>query len=85
MQIQSFQKLYLKKDFAAGVYRLEISCVDLVMLVFSTQLCDLCFTLLPLSPSLWFIHPPRYVNKYTVYTYTVWKGEGGMGFWASHR
>jgi hypothetical protein len=28
------------------------------MLVFSTQLCDLYSTLVPLSPSLWFSAPP---------------------------
>ncbi len=47
-----------------------------MMLVFSTQLCEL----LPLSPSLWFNSPPLpCVNKYTVFTYTVWKGGGGYG------
>jgi hypothetical protein len=42
------------------VYRLEIQSV---MLVFSTQLCELW----PLLPSLWF----NYVNTYKIYTYTV--------------
>ncbi len=52
------------------------------MLVFSTQLCDLWSPLLPLSPSLWFNSPPsplQCVHKYTVYTYTVCKGGGGLG------
>ncbi len=50
--------------------------IQSVMLVFSTQLCEL----LPLSPSLWFNSllpcPPSLVNKYTVYTHTVWKTGG---------
>jgi hypothetical protein len=48
------------------VYRLEIQSV---MLVFSTQLCEL----LPLSPSFWFnslLHTLPCVNKFTAYTYT---------------
>ncbi len=54
------------------VYRLEIQSV---MLVFSTQLCEL----LPISNSLWFNSPPLPCgNKYTVYTYGV--GGGVMGF-----
>ncbi len=62
------------------VYRLEIQSV---MLVFSTQLCEL----LPLSPSLWFNSllpcPPSQVNKYTVYMHTVWKNGGGGMIWCS--
>ncbi len=59
------------------VYKLEIQSV---MLVFSTQLCEL----LPLLPTLWFNSPPLpFVNKNTIYTYTVCRG--GMGFWASDR
>jgi hypothetical protein len=50
------------------VYGLEIHSV---MLVFSTQLCEL----LPLLPSLWFnSSPSSLVNKYTVNMYTVCKG-----------
>jgi hypothetical protein len=62
------------------VYRLEIQSV---MLVFSTQLCEL----LPLSPSLWFNFPPpplSCLNKYTLYTYTVCM-RGVIGFWASDK
>ncbi len=48
--------------------RQPISGVHSVMLVFSTQLCDLYSPLLPLSPSLWFNSPPLppspIVNKY---------------------
>ncbi len=59
------------------VYRLEIQSV---MLVFSTQVCEL----LPLFPSHWFTSsphppPPPGVNKYSVYTYSVCKGGGGYG------
>jgi hypothetical protein len=54
------------------VYRLEIQSV---MLVFSSQLCEL----LPLQPSHWFNSPPLpCVNKYAVYTYTVCKEGGGV-------
>jgi hypothetical protein len=50
------------------------------MLLFSTQLCKL----LPFSPSPWFNSPPSPLPCLkTVYSYTVCKGEGGMGFWAS--
>jgi hypothetical protein len=64
-------------------YRLE---KDSVMLVFSTQLCEL----LPLFPSLWFAPPLPCVNKYTLYSIHVYtiqcvKGGGGMGFLASDR
>ncbi len=56
------------------VYRLEIQSV---MLLFSTQLCDL----LPLQPSLWFpslVPTPFPVSKYSkVYTDSVWLGWGG--------
>jgi hypothetical protein len=57
-------------------YRLEIPSVTLV---FSTQLWEL----LPLSPSGSTLPPPPLpcVNKYTVYTYTVCSGEGGL--WCS--
>ncbi len=61
------------------VYRLEIQSV---MLVFTNQLCEL----LPLKPFWINSLPPSpllYVNKYTVYTYTVRKG--GMGFRTSDR
>jgi hypothetical protein len=37
-------------------------------------------SMVQLSPS----HLPC-VNKNTIYTYTVCKGGGGMGFWASDR
>ncbi len=48
-----------------GVYRLEIQSV---MLVFSTQLCEL----LPLQPSLWFISPPPFsVSKCSIYRQCV--------------
>jgi hypothetical protein len=61
----------LRQEFIR-VYRLEIQSV---MLVFSTQLCEM----LPHSPSLWLVqlspHSPfLHVNKYIVYTYTVCKG-----------
>jgi hypothetical protein len=66
---------YLKKLAGKGTlrqvfirfYTLE---VQSVMLVFSTQLCEL----LPLSPSLLSIPPPPpRVNKYTiVYTFTLY-------------
>jgi hypothetical protein len=58
------------------VYSLEIQAV---MLVFSTQLCEL----LPLSGSTLPPTPLPCVSKYTVFTYTVqcvWGG--GVGFWA---
>ncbi len=59
------------------VYRLEI---QQVMLVFSTQYCEM----LPLFPSLCSNPPPSplpCVNKYTVHTYTVCKrGNGVLGF-----
>ncbi len=65
------------------VYRLEIQSV---MLVFSTQFCEL----LPLSPSLWFNStslPSSLCEKiYCVNIYCiVCKGGGGMRFWASNR
>jgi hypothetical protein len=84
--MSSSKQFDLERDFAAGVYRLEIKSV---MLVFSTQLCQL----LPLSPFLWFnsLLPPsmcEYVHRlyvqYTLYTYSMYKG-GGMGFWAAGR
>ncbi len=53
------------------VYRREIQSV---MLVFSTQLCEL---LLPLPLS--FNSPPPCVNKHTASTYTVCKRGGGVG------
>jgi hypothetical protein len=53
------------------VYRLEIQSV---MLVLSTQLCEL----LPLSPSLWFTHPPLpKVKVQKIQTVCGW--EGGRG------
>jgi hypothetical protein len=61
-----------------SVYRLEIRTV---MLVFSTQLCEL----LPHSPSVWFnyLHPFPLpcVNKYMYVNYIVQSltGEGGIG------
>jgi hypothetical protein len=67
------------------VYRLLK--IQSIMLVFSTQLCEL----LLLSPSLWFnslpLHP-NLVNKYFVYTFALCKGGGRWGgygvlFWAS--
>jgi hypothetical protein len=39
----------------------------------------------PLTFSLVQLSPIPCVNKYTVYTYIVRKGGGGMGFWASER
>jgi hypothetical protein len=55
------------------VYGLEIQSV---MVVFSTQLCEL----LPLSSSRWFkSSPPLPLSLYTVYTYTVCRGGGGYG------
>ncbi len=54
------------------VYRLERQSV---MLVFSTQLCEL----LPLSPFLVQLPPPLpCVNKHTVYTYTLCGGGYGV-------
>jgi hypothetical protein len=49
------------------VYRLEI------LVVFSNQLCEL----LTLPPFLWLNSPPHLpcVNKYTVYTFTMCRGE----------
>jgi hypothetical protein len=50
------------------------------MLVFSTQLCDLCSPRLPLSPSLWLPPPPPpSMCQSTVYTNSVWLGGGGVG------
>jgi hypothetical protein len=52
---------------------------------FDPALC----TIAPLTVSLVQLPPPHLlpcVNKYTVYTYTVCMGGGGvMGFWASDR
>jgi hypothetical protein len=49
------------------VYRLEIAnFLRSVMMVFSTQLCDLYSPSLSLSPSLLFKSPPPCVKKYTV-------------------
>jgi hypothetical protein len=62
------------------VYRLEIQSV---MLVFSTQLCEM----LLLSPFfLVQLSPLPCVNKYTAYinVYSVYGGEG-VGVWASER
>jgi hypothetical protein len=59
------------------VHRLEISSV---MLVFSTQLCEL-MSLDLLSSSTLPPSPLPWVNKYTVYTYKVCKG--GRGVWGS--
>jgi hypothetical protein len=66
------------------VHRLKLAtfCILSVMLVFSTQLCDLYSPLLHLSPSLLFSSPPSpfpCANKYTVYTYKVCKGGEGSG------
>jgi hypothetical protein len=60
------------------VYKLEIA--RSVILVFSTQLCDLYSPLVPLSPSLKFnsLPPLPCVNKYTVHV-TVCRGWGGYG------
>jgi hypothetical protein len=62
------------------IYSLEIQSV---ILVFSTQLCELLppslLSGLTSSPS----PPLPCLKKYTVYIYTVWGG--GMGFWASDR
>ncbi len=62
------------RDFAAGVYQSQTR--DTVSHVgITAQLCEL----LPLSPTLCGSTPPTphpYVNKYTVYTYTVYKGGG---------
>ncbi len=53
-------KKFTCKGTFIRVYRLAISCVHFVTLVFSIQLCDLYYysPLLPLSPSLWFNSPP---------------------------
>ncbi len=54
------------------VYRLEIQSV---MLVFSTQLCEL----LPLLPSLWFTSPTPPPFPKSVFSDSVWLGDGGGG------
>jgi hypothetical protein len=54
------------------VYRLEIQSV---MLVFSTQLCEL----LPLLPSLWFTFPTPPPFPKSVFSDSVWLGGGGGG------
>ncbi len=54
------------------------------MLLFSTQLWDLHSPVLLLFSSLWFNSPPfplPCVNKYTLYTHTVWRGEEVWGSW----
>jgi hypothetical protein len=87
--MSSFNKFF--PYFAAGVYslyfivyRLEIQSV---MLVFSTQPCEL-LPLFLLSGST--VPPPpfpiNFVNKYTVYTFTVYMYKvGDMGFRASRQ
>jgi hypothetical protein len=45
----------------------------MLMLVFSTRLCEL----LPLLPSLWYNSPSPSLCQSTVYTDSVWRGEGG--------
>jgi hypothetical protein len=66
---------------ALRVYRLKIddSCVHLVMLVFSTQLCDLYSPVLPLSLSLWFNSPPPFLVElvYCMYIHSVQGGVWG--------
>jgi hypothetical protein len=54
------------------VYRLEILSV---MLVFSTQLCEL----LPLLPSLWFTFPPLPLSQSQYFSDSVRLGGGGGG------
>jgi hypothetical protein len=71
---------HLKKFICKGTLRQvyirdnrQFSCIHSVMLVFSTQLCDLYFPLLPspiLSGST--LPPPHpCVNKYTAYRYSI--------------
>jgi hypothetical protein len=52
-------------------------------LVFSTQLCEMYSSVLPLSPSLWFNSPPSSpcVNKHTVYTIQCERRKS-LWFWA---
>jgi hypothetical protein len=50
------------------------------MLVFSTQLCDLCSPLVPLSPFLWFNSSPLpCVNKYCILYKRIQCVRGGYG------
>jgi hypothetical protein len=57
------------------VYRLEIQSV---LLVFSTQLCELLLLFILLSGSTLHTSHLSCVNKYTVYTYTVCNGGYGV-------
>ncbi len=87
----SSKKILLKgtlRQVFIRVYRLEISCVNSVVLVFSNQLCDM-YSTLPCCPSPLFsvstsppFPPPPFpgVNKYTVHicVYSACKGGGGL-------
>jgi hypothetical protein len=77
------KKLTCKKgtlrEMFIRVYRLEIQSV---LLVFSTQLCEL----LPLQPSLWFNSPPPHASlcEYTKYCkYTVLYSVAEREVWGS--
>ncbi len=71
---------HLKKLTCKGTLRQKFITVYVdwkqsVMLVFSTQLCEL----LPLQPSLWFNSPPPFLfSKYSIDRQCVWLG-GGRG------
>ncbi len=67
------QKLTCKGQVFIRVHRLKMQSI---MLVFSTQLCEL----LPLSPSLWFNSPPLTlpsVKVQHILTVCDWEVEGG--------
>ncbi len=63
------RKFYMQRDLAAGFFQSLQRLQSAIMLVFSTQLCEL----LPLQPFIWFSSPTPLpcVNKYTVHSYTV--------------
>ncbi len=69
------QKFTCKGQVFIRVHRLKIQSI---MLVFSTQFCEL----LPLSPSLWFTcnSPPPSLCQSTAYTDSMWLGGRG-GCW----
>ncbi len=64
------------RDFAAGVFRLEIQSV---MLAFSALLCEL----LPISHSLWFnslpLPPSLCELVYCIHVHSVWGGGDSSG------
>jgi hypothetical protein len=41
--------------------------------ILTTQLCDLCSPLLPISPSLWLLFHPSLLSKYSIYRQYVTK------------